>query len=157
MRRSVTILILLLISVPLFNLGYFIFRYIALGPLNDCQVKILDVYVKEMRTDSADVVLTIQIHNPTKKTVKMDGVRMDIYAGDVYIGEFSVNKTITLEAGKYITIPINFTIYYSNIPTEFVRILIENETTKVNWTIRGGLYANSIFGTLEVPFEASFR
>ncbi|MFA4700415.1 LEA type 2 family protein [Pyrococcus kukulkanii] len=155
MRRSVTILILLLISVPLVNFGYFIFRYIALGPVNDCEVGLVDVYVSHVDTDSAKIVAIVEVLNPTNKRVSVDGIRIELYAEDIYIGEYTINRTITLTPGDKVTIPINFTIYYSNVPTEFVRALLENRTGDVIWWATGGLYANSLFGTLEVPFNVT--
>ena len=157
MRRSVTILILLLISVPLANFGYFIFRYIALGPVNDCEVSLVNVYVSHVDTDSARIVAIVEVLNPTSKKVSIDGIKIELYAEDIYIGEYSLNSTMTLTPGEKVTIPINFTIYYSNVPTEFVRVLLENKTRELTWWATGGLYANSLFGILKVPFNATLR
>ncbi|CUX78253.1 hypothetical protein CHITON_1474 [Thermococcus chitonophagus] len=144
-----------MVSVPLVNFGYFIFRYIALGPINDCEVRLVDVYVSHIETDNAQIVAILEISNPTKKKVSMDGVKIDLYAEKIYIGEYTFNRTIVLDPGEKFTIPVNFTIYYSNVPTDFVRILVENKTKEIKWWASGGIYADSLFGTLEVPFNAT--
>ncbi|AEH24295.1 NDR1/HIN1-like protein [Pyrococcus yayanosii] len=155
MKRSLLVLVSLIMAIPLINFGYLAIQYFAVGPVKDCKIELSEVKVEEASVDGAILVATVTIDNPTDRSVRIDGFEYTLFANDTPIGTYKISRIILIPAGSSIKLKGTFEVRYPTMPTGIIRAIMNGRLEEIEWRIEGEFYVNSTLGTFGVLFNVT--
>lgn len=119
--------------------------------------KVANITINNLSLNTVVLSTEILYHNPNPVSGKMDSLRLDIYANDVYISNASQSLSTTIPSNGDFTVPVDISIPLSDIIKKESGILggIINVLTmkKVKLKYEGVAKMNIAKVSFSVPFE----
>ncbi|CAB50024.1 LEA type 2 family protein [Pyrococcus abyssi] len=153
MRGIFTVVLVMLITLTGISLSYFVFSHAVIGALRNCDVEVINVTVSDVNVDHATVVVELKVKNNGKEDAVIDKLEASLFLDSTPIGYKEV-ENITVNAGSFILLKLNYTVTFSNVDTKIIKSIVENDT-KLNWTVVGSLKTNTPLGEIGRSFKLS--
>jgi len=144
----VLVLIIILISITVFT------YYSDISSIDNVDVEIEDVNIRDLKLASCDLNLKVKITNPTSSNINDLTAEFDVFISNTDVGDGLVNK-VTIPSKSYETSDVVITIYYSNVGQAVINGL---QTGNFDLSIQGEAKLNILFNLISVtePFSASY-
>lgn len=99
----------------------------------------------------ANLLVTVQLENPTETTMELDRLDYTLYVNDLKAFDGDVKEKLTVPPGQTRPLPIRVTLAYADIGTQ-VRGLIATGNVK-SWGLKGAAHFDTPVGTIDYPLD----
>lgn len=135
-------------------ISFFIFQFLNdAAAVNKLQITINDVRVTDIKMTSCDLLVTINIKNPTDRDLSVASAYFDVFIADSYVGNSNVSEFKILKKNtRELFIPLR--LLYSDLTQAVINGVINKN---FNLYISGGAQGYVFYGlfTITVSFSIS--
>lgn len=119
----------------------------------DVKIDFEGVEIKHIGAEQITLNLNLKAYNPNKIRAALDGADYEVYLNNVYMGNGSINKKITILPYETKIIKSEINIRYENLNNllNITKEIVKNNG-KVYIMIKGNAYADFI-GRISFPFK----
>ena len=103
----------------------------------------------------ANLLVTIQLENPTTTDIVLDRLDYVLYVNDLKAFDGQVRDRLTVPAGQTRPLPIQLALAYADIGTQLRGLLAAGQVT--SWKLKGAAHFDTPVGTIDYPIELERR
>ena len=153
MGKAGTISIVVVVAIVIV-VGMFVYTESAQRKaFEDVQISFVDVGIKNAGFTSATLDLVIQMHNPNNITATLDSTNYNIWMNNNYLGNGVIFERVDIPPFSTRNVHTDFEVSYLGVAASVVDALLGGQTT---WRMSGVAYYDTVFGTIDVPFDSTF-
>ena len=118
--------------------------------LEDIQISFHDATLKDIGFSGATVNLSLSMYNPNDITATLDRADYDLWFNENYLGSGITQKRVDIPPLESRIAATDFDLDFGGAGSSIISAITEG---KASWRISGTAYYDTIFGTMNIPFD----
>lgn len=118
--------------------------------LQNVQISFDGVDVKDIGLTRARLDLVLRMYNPNDITATLDRADYDLWGNGNYLGNGVINKRVDIPPSASRTVHTDFDLDYGGAGKLIWSTLTKGGTS---WRMAGTAYYDTLFGTMNIPFD----
>ena len=120
--------------------------------LEDIEISFSRVQIHDIGFEGTKLDIMLKMYNPNDITATLDKVDYDLWFNNNLLGSGTTNEKLDIPPFESKNAKTNFDLSFSGASTSIISAITEDKTV---WRLSGIAYYDTIFGTLEIPFDIS--
>ncbi|MEB3284955.1 MAG: LEA type 2 family protein [Candidatus Sericytochromatia bacterium] len=123
--------------------------YAQRSAIRDAKFSIRNVQFLGLDLVGANLLLTLQVENPTSSAIEMDRLQYGLWVNGTRAFQGEVSQKLMVPSHQARPLPIHISLVYADLGTQLRQLLIEQRVK--SWRVDGTAFFDTPFGSLEYP------
>lgn len=139
----------LLLAMPTLS-GCAVYQaYVQRTAIRNAEFSIRNVQFLGLDLVGANILLTLQLQNPTDTAIEMDRMAYTLFVNGARAFQGEVTQKILVPPRQGRPLPIRISVVYADLGTQLRQLLLQQRVN--SWRMEGTAYFDTPVGTLEYP------